>query len=686
MLVAFPGLILALFVAVAFGVGATGAVVALGVAGAPSLARLTHTLASSVAGTDYVAAARVLGVSRFRMLTRHILPNIAEPLVLNVTTAIGAALLAFSALSFLGLGVQPPFYDWGRMLNEGLGRIYVNPAGALAPGAAIVLAGLTFNLLGEGLAQVASGRPVSVVPRRASRHRRPACSVAVDDVPDDLVLDAGGLSVVFPSPGGDILAVRDVSLTVRRGEMVGIVGESGSGKTVTALAIAQLVSYPGEATFERFRFDGRDVLELPAGERRRLLATSLPVVFQNPGTSLNPASRVGRQLSEVSEVHASMSRAAATKRAADKLRQVAIAAPERRLRAYPHELSGGMKQRAVIAMGLMGKPKLFIADEPTTALDVTVQRQIFDVLRQVNRDEGASVLLISHDIAAVAELCSRIVVMYAGRIVEEADVATVVERSRRSSVHASARRGGPRHDRRPRPSAGDDSGTAARSPRCRSRVCVRPPLSARRRPLSRRATAARLRSSTAGGSPAGTRRRPRGDVRPGGGAVVSLLPLRDVSVEYGAGRRAITAVDNVSLDLPAGAVVGLVGESGSGKSTLAKAIVGLVELSGGAITLDGETISGPGRDDQRAPAACADGVPGPVLLARSADDDRRLDDRGAHRPPPAQRRRMRGRRSSGCSNSSPSIRRSRRRCPANSPEDSCNGCRSPAPSPPIHGC
>ena len=240
------------------------------------------------------------------------------------------------------------------------------------------------------------------------------------------MLDAGGLSVVFPSPGGDILAVRDVALTLRRGEMVGIVGESGSGKTVTALAIAQLVSYPGAATFERFRFDGRNVLELPAGERRRLLATSLPVVFQNPGTSLNPAVRVGRQLSEVSEVHGSLSRAAATRRAGDKLRQVAIAAPERRLKAYPHELSGGMKQRAVIAMGLMGKPKLFIADEPTTALDVTVQRQIFDVLRQVNRDEGASVLLISHDIAAVAELCGRIVVMYAGRIVEETDIATVL--------------------------------------------------------------------------------------------------------------------------------------------------------------------------------------------------------------------------------------------------------------------
>ena len=183
MLVAFPGLILALFVAVVFGVGAAGAVVALGVAGAPALARLTNTLASSVAGPTTSPPPGCSASPRSRLLTRHILPNIAEPIVLNVTTAIGAALLAFSALSFLGLGVQPPFYDWGRMLNEGLGRIYVNPAGALAPGAAIVLAGLTFNLLGEGLAQVASGR-ARRSSRRSARHSRRRAGrrrAAIDD-------------------------------------------------------------------------------------------------------------------------------------------------------------------------------------------------------------------------------------------------------------------------------------------------------------------------------------------------------------------------------------------------------------------------------------------------------------------------------------------------------------------------
>ena len=180
--------------------------------------------------------------------------------MLNVTTAIGAALLAFSALSFLGLGVQPPFYDWGRMLNEGLGRIYVNPAGALAPGAAIVLAGLTFNLLGEGLAQVASGRHVVVAPH--ARHRAAVPPVAVATVDGRRTISCSTSAACpssFPSPGGDVHAVRDVALSVRRGEIVGIVGESGSGKTVTALAIAQLVSYPGVV----------DVRALPLRRSRR---------------------------------------------------------------------------------------------------------------------------------------------------------------------------------------------------------------------------------------------------------------------------------------------------------------------------------------------------------------------------------------------------------------------------------
>jgi peptide/nickel transport system permease protein len=421
--VAFPSLLLAIFLAIVFGAGTLAVVLALGFVSAPGFARLTQTLSASVAGSDYVAAARMLGVPRRRVLLRHVLPNVAEPLILNVTLTVGYALLAIAGLSFIGLGVQPPDYDWGRLLQEGLERIYVTPGAALGPAVAIVVAGLAFNGLGEALARAASTRPAL---RRRPRLAAPPVAVDRAPVADDAVLDVAGLTVTFPTADGPVTPVRGVSLSGRPGEIVGIVGESGSGKTLTALSIAQLVPAPGELEAERLRIAGRDVRALSPPERRRLLGTSLAMVFQDPAASLNPALRVGRQLAEVAEVHGGARRGAAMGMAVERLRRVQIPAPEQRVRSFPHELSGGMRQRAMIAMGLMGTPRLIIADEPTSALDVTVQQEILRLLRRVNEETGAALILISHDMAVVAELCQRVLVMYAGRVVEELDVATML--------------------------------------------------------------------------------------------------------------------------------------------------------------------------------------------------------------------------------------------------------------------
>ena len=220
--------------------------------------------------------------------------------------------------------------------------------------------------------------------------------------------------------------MRDVSLAVRPGEILGIVGESGSGKSLTALAIAGLAPPGAEVTARRLDFEGRDLRTLPAPERRHLLGTSLAMVFQDPVTSLNPALRVGRQLAEVAEVHGGVPRRPALRLAVDRLRKVRVSSPERRVDQYPHELSGGMRQRTMIAMGLMGDPKVVIADEPTSALDVTVQQQILRLLRRVSADTGAGAILISHDIAVVTELCHRVLVMYAGRVVEDLDVGVLL--------------------------------------------------------------------------------------------------------------------------------------------------------------------------------------------------------------------------------------------------------------------
>ncbi|GAA1964122.1 dipeptide/oligopeptide/nickel ABC transporter permease/ATP-binding protein [Catenulispora subtropica] len=430
-LVAFPGLLFVLFLATVFGVGSTGAVLAIGLALIPSLARLIQNLTASIAGSDYVAAARILGVGRFRIVVRHLLPNIVEPVVLFGVQAATGSLIAFAGLSFLGLGVQSPDYDWGRLLNEGLGRVYVNPASALAPGTAVVLAGLVFGLIGEAVAQAGGRRTVTVptatptdVPAAAAEQDTdlPPGNANKDpqdrpDVNGDALVQVTDLRVAFP---GGRTAVRGVGLTVAAGEAVGLVGESGSGKSLTALALADLVPYPGRTT-GTVRFDGADLRSNPR------LGTDLALVFQDPMTSLNPALRVGRQLAEVAEVHLGASRGGARARAVARLAAVGIPDAGRRARQRPHEYSGGMRQRAFIGMGLMAEPKLIIADEPTTALDVTVQKQVLDLLGQVRAGTGAALLLISHDLGVVAEVCDRVLVMYAGRIVEELPVRRLAD-------------------------------------------------------------------------------------------------------------------------------------------------------------------------------------------------------------------------------------------------------------------
>ncbi|TKK78987.1 dipeptide/oligopeptide/nickel ABC transporter permease/ATP-binding protein [Herbidospora galbida] len=406
-LVAFPGLLLVLFFAVVFGVGARGAALAVGLAGAPAFARLCHTLIAGVSERDYVAAARIAGVGRVRMLLRHVLPNIAEPVIVYATMAAGAVLLTFAGLSFLGLGVQAPDYDWGKLMQDGLNGIYVHPLAALGPGIAVVLAGLAFNLTGEAFA--AGPRRTHVLP--GGGRSAPAAAPAANTV-----LSADDLTVTIPGPNGPIHAVRGVTFTVGDGEAVGVVGESGSGKSVTALAVAGLLEPPIRVEAGHLVVAGEDLLA-PGAHRR--LGTALAVVFQDPMTTFNPAHRVGPQLAEVSRFHQGMGRKAAFARAVDRLRAVRIGDPARRARQYPFEFSGGMRQRAMIGMGLMGDPRLIVADEPTTALDVTVQRQVLELLADVRRDTGAALLLISHDVSVVTDVCDRVLVMYAGRVVEE---------------------------------------------------------------------------------------------------------------------------------------------------------------------------------------------------------------------------------------------------------------------------
>ena len=246
------------------------------------------------------------------------------------------------------------------------------------------------------------------------------------------LLSVEELSAAFATEGGEVTVLDRVSFAIEAGETLGLVGESGCGKSVTALAIMGLLPKPaGRLVGGRIGFQGDDLGGVPVERLQRIRGNRIAMIFQEPMTALNPVHRVGRQLAEAYTLHAPAARALeAKKRALELLEQVGIPAPERRLSEYPHQLSGGMRQRVMIAMALASRPDLLIADEPTTALDVTIQAQILDLLRALQRETGMAILFITHDLGVIAELCSRVVVMYAGRVAEQATAAALFQRPR----------------------------------------------------------------------------------------------------------------------------------------------------------------------------------------------------------------------------------------------------------------
>jgi len=448
----FPPILLALFLVAIIGAGARGAVIAIGLGAAPGFARLAENFATSVGSREFIASAKATGVGRVRLMQRYLLPNMAEPLVLAGLAYVAGAIIDISGLDFLGLGVQPPAYDWGTLLTTGVQSIYVTPFAAIAPAFMIMLTGTSLVYFGEALSRALNPRLWVTGPRRPGRAERagagrsgkaglagpaaarpapatgaadPAGPVGADAVvADAVVADAvvvENLRITLPSGGGPRALVDGVSFRLRAGEVLGIVGESGSGKTLTSLAIGQLLPHPLRTTATRIELGGIELTTLPPGRLARVLGTGLAMIFQDPMSSMNPASRAGSQLTDGVRRHRGLSRSEASAEAVQRLGEVRIGDARRALRRYPHQFSGGMQQRIMIAMGLMARPRVLIADEPTTALDVTVQAQVLEVLRDINASEGTAIILISHNLGVINQLCDRVLVMYAGRVVEEGD-------------------------------------------------------------------------------------------------------------------------------------------------------------------------------------------------------------------------------------------------------------------------
>ena len=432
--VAYPGLLVTIVIVSILGAGAEPIVIGIAVAGIHGYARLTANLVAGIVHHDYVVTARLLGVPRLRMVVRHLLPNIAEPMLIVVSSGFGGAVLDLSGLSFIGLGVQSPRYDYGKLLIDALPAIYTQPAQVVGPALMIVLTILGAMLIGDGLAAAAD-------PRAGRRGRRVDWA-DVDLVPAAWTAIAGGPGdPAHPGRPGDpahpFVEVRDlrvrtrggaellhgVSLSIRAGEILGVVGESGSGKSMTAMALAALLPAGVEARAASLHIDGMDMLAAPDPTR---LARTVALVYQDPATTFSPVRRMGPQLTEALRTHGGVSRLQAQSMVLSALGAVRMSRPRLRLSQYPHELSGGMRQRAMIAAALAATPRLIIADEPTTGLDVIVQAEILHELKRINVEHGTAMLFISHDIGVVGALCDRVVVMKDGRIVEEVTAGQLV--------------------------------------------------------------------------------------------------------------------------------------------------------------------------------------------------------------------------------------------------------------------
>ncbi|MEX0941707.1 MAG: dipeptide/oligopeptide/nickel ABC transporter permease/ATP-binding protein [Pseudomonadales bacterium] len=427
-IIALPALLIAIAIIAVLGPSLTNAMIALGIANSTAFFRLMRGASLEVREELYIDAARVSGASLPRVVFRHVLPNVTGPLTIQTTLAFSFVLLAEAGLSFIGLGVQPPNASWGAMLSTAQAYIYHQPFMVVPPGLMIMSTVLAFNLMGDGLRDAWAR-----VEAHGSVHAGRAARVDVNctDSPiehsSSALLDVAGLEVRFPAPrGGELVVVSDVSFAVPPGKTVGLVGESGCGKSVSAMAVMGLLAEGGRISAGSIRFAGKELVGLPDAQLNHIRGVDIGMVFQEPSSSLNPAYTVRNQLAESLRVHEQLTRRQAETRAIELLDHVGIPGAARRAEDYPHQFSGGMAQRVMIAMAIACKPKLLIADEPTTALDVTIQAQVLDLLSTLQEEHQMSILMITHDLGVVSDMCEQAVVMYAGQVIESGDVDRVL--------------------------------------------------------------------------------------------------------------------------------------------------------------------------------------------------------------------------------------------------------------------
>ncbi|MEH3034164.1 MAG: dipeptide ABC transporter ATP-binding protein [Aeromicrobium erythreum] len=560
-LYAFPSLLLAIVVSIVLSGGSSGALggilsaaISITVIFVPQYFRVVRNATLAVKVEPYVDAARVVGVRTPRILARHIYSNVSQTLPVIATLNASEAILTLAGLGFLGFGIEPSAAaEWGYDLNKALpdatNGIWWT---GLFPGLAIVLIVLGVTLVGESLNDILN----PLLRTRSGDADRDAEELeqVVDEAPEDVAASAAAtpegkrvaalslrdLAVSFRTDAGAVRAVRGISFDVAPGEVVAVVGESGSGKSVSSRAVLGLLpstaTVEGSALLHHADRDGgaeRELIGMSDKQLRPIRGDEVSMIFQEPSTALNPVYTVGWQIIEGLRAHdPDLSKADARARAVELLDLVGLPDPAERVDYYPHQLSGGQKQRVVIAMAIACDPDVIIADEPTTALDVTVQAAILELLLSLRDRLGTAIVLITHNMGVVADVADRVVVMYRGSIVEQAPV----ERLFAEPAH----------------------------PYTRALLDAVPHLGSEDGPglVDQEAEV--------------------------------VLAIEDLVVEFPGrlGRPSFRAVDDVSLTIRRGEVLGLVGESGSGKSTVGRTTVGLQQPTSGLVRVGDTVVSG----------------------------------------------------------------------------------------------
>jgi len=435
-MLSFPDIVFALAVVAILGASTQNVIIAVGVVSIPVFARTARAVTLSILAEPYIEGSISLGASPSRVILRHVLPNISGMLMTLSTLLFASTLLSASGLGFLGLGTQPPHPEWGTMLGESRSYIRSHPYLATFPGLFLAVSALAFNLLGDALRTIydptsrRSARPAGFLDF-LRRKRAPAAPAAALLPPSpETAVSVRGLRMAYHSQEGLLEVVRGVDLDIMPGRTLAVVGESGSGKSTLLRAIGTLAN-PQEVavTAGTIEIGGESALGLAPEALRDLRRRKIGIVFQDAANALNPVLTVGQQLTEAVQTGSSLDAGAVRQRCIDLLGDVNISDPERRLDMYPHQFSGGMKQRIVIAIALAQDPDVLLADEPTSALDVTIQQQILVLLREMQRKRGMAILLVTHDLNLVARFADDVAVMYAGRLVESGHVATVLART-----------------------------------------------------------------------------------------------------------------------------------------------------------------------------------------------------------------------------------------------------------------